>query len=105
MTNQKSTIATMIDNAPEDIQDMIYTKIMYPQPKELLKEIINRGCIYNILCSLEREKDLKPTLDNVVIAIYELPEDFNLKWIYELTEDIRLALFYKLNKLYDELEE
>jgi hypothetical protein len=105
MTNQKSTIETLFDNAPKDIQDMIYTKIMYPQPKELLQEIRTRGCIYNILCLFKREKDLKPTLDNVVIAIYELPEDFNLKWIYKLTEDIRLALFYKLNKFYEELED
>ena len=75
ITNRKSTIETMIDNAPKDIQDMIYTKIMYPQPKELLQEIRTRGVIYSILCSLEREKDLKPTLNNVAIALYELPED------------------------------
>ena len=75
ITNQKSTIATMFDNAPEDIQDMIYTRIMYPQPKELLQEIRTRSVIYSILCSLKREKDLKPTLDNVAIALYELPEN------------------------------
>ena len=74
LTNQKSTIATMLDNAPEDIQDMIYNKIMYPQPKELLQEIHTRGVIYSILCSLNREKDLKPTLENLSIALAELPE-------------------------------
>ena len=74
LTNQKSTIATMLDNAPEDIQDMIYSKIVYPQPKELLQEIHTRGVIYSILCSLNREKDLKPTLENLSIALAELPE-------------------------------
>ena len=75
LTNEKSTIETMFDNAPEDIQDMIYSKIMYPQPKELIQEIHTRGVIYSILCSLNREKDLKPTLDNVAIALAELPEN------------------------------
>lgn len=67
--NQKSTIETVFDNAPEDIQNMIYTKIIYPQPKELLQEIRIRGVLYNILCTLKREKDLKPTFDNVAISL------------------------------------
>ena len=75
INNQKSIIETIFNNAPKDIQDMIYTKIMYPQPKELLQEIRTRGVIYSILCSLEREKDLKPTLNNLAIALYELPEN------------------------------
>ena len=74
LTNQKSTIVTMLDNAPEDIQDIIYSKIVYPQPKELLQEIHTRGVIYSILCSLKREKDLKPTLENLSIALAELPD-------------------------------
>ena len=74
LTNQKSTMVTMLDNAPEDIQDIIYSKIVYPQPKELLQEIHTRGVIYSILCSLNREKDLKPTLENLSIALAELPE-------------------------------
>tara|TARA_B110000444_G_scaffold205034_1_gene198120 strand:+ start:103 stop:384 length:282 start_codon:yes stop_codon:yes gene_type:complete len=75
LTNEKSTIETVFDNVPEDIQDMIYSKIVYPQPKELLQEIHTRGVIYSILGSLNREKDLKPTLDNVAIALAELPEN------------------------------
>ena len=67
-------MVTMLDNAPEDIQDIIYSKIVYPQPKELLQEIHTRGVIYSILCSLNREKDLKPTLENLSIALAELPE-------------------------------
>lgn len=66
---QKSNIENIFDNAPKDIQDMIYTKIMYPQPKELLQEIRTRGMIYDILCTLNREKDLKPTFDNIVVAL------------------------------------
>jgi len=69
MTNQKSTIETLFNNAPEDIQNMIYTKIMYPQPKKLLQEIRTRGVLYDILCALKREKDLKPTFDNIAIAL------------------------------------
>ena len=75
LTNEKSTIETVFDNVPEDIQDMIYSKIVYLQPKELLQEIHTRGVIYSILGSLNREKDLKPTLDNVAIALVELPEN------------------------------
>lgn len=75
LTNEKSTIETVFDNVPEDIQDMIYSKIVYLQPKELLQEIHTRGVIYSILGSLNREKDLKPTLDNVAIALAELPEN------------------------------
>ena len=74
LTNEQSTIETVFDNAPEDIQDMIYSKIVYPQPKELLQEIHTRCVIYSILCSLNREKDLKPTLENLSIALAELPE-------------------------------
>jgi len=75
LTNEKSTIETVFGNVPEDIQDMIYSKIVYLQPKELLQEIHTRGVIYSILGSLNREKDLKPTLDNVAIALAELPEN------------------------------
>ena len=66
---QKSNIENIFDNAPKDIQNMIYTKIMYPQPKELLQEIRTRGVLYDILCVLKREKDLKPTFDNIAIAL------------------------------------
>jgi hypothetical protein len=66
---KKSNIENIFDNAPKDIQDMICTKIMYPQPKELLQEIRTRGVIYDILCALNREKDLKPTFDNIAIAL------------------------------------
>jgi len=68
LINEKSTIEIVFDNASEDIPDMIYNKIIYSQPKELLQEIHTRGVIYSILCSLKHEKDLKPTLDNVSIV-------------------------------------
>ena len=83
ITNKKSTITTMFDNAPEDIQDMIYTKIMYPQPKELLQEIRTRGLIYDILCALKREKDLKPTFDNIAIALESSGRSIIIKKIDE----------------------
>ena len=88
LTKEKTTIETVFDNAPEDIQDMIYTKIMYPQPKELLQEIRTRGVIYSILCSLKREKDLKPTLDNVAIALCELPQNTRATILKKINKNI-----------------
>ncbi len=93
ITNQKSTIATMFDNAPEDIQDMIYTKIMYPQPKELLQEIRTRGVLYDILCTLKREKDLKPTIDNIAIALKSSGRSIIIKKIDEDGNSQEITLF------------
>tara|TARA_B100000287_G_C20260495_1_gene633802 strand:- start:289 stop:585 length:297 start_codon:yes stop_codon:yes gene_type:complete len=80
---QKSNIENIFDNTPKDIQDMIYTKIMYPQPKELLQEIRTRGLIYDILCALKREKDLKPTFDNIAIALESSGRSIIIKKIDE----------------------
>ena len=67
-------IVNSIQEFPEDIQDIIYSKIVYPQPKELLKEINKRGTIVNILKTLGQDKTLiKPTLNNIAIAISNLP--------------------------------
>jgi hypothetical protein len=63
----------LFDKFPEDIKNNIYNRILYPQPEELLKEIRSRGRIYNILCILKREKDLKPTLENIAVAVCDLP--------------------------------
>lgn len=63
----------ILDKLPEDIQYIIYNKIIYPQPADLLAEIRSRYAIYNILCTFNREKDLKPTIDNVYIAMKDLP--------------------------------
>jgi hypothetical protein len=48
-------------------------KIVYPQPENLLKEIRSRKVIYDILCIFKREKDLKPTLENIAVAVCDLP--------------------------------
>jgi len=77
---QKSTIENEFDKIPKDIQDMIYNKIVYPQPQKLLQEIKTRGIIYNILHTIGREKDLKPTLNNIAIAISEIHQD-QTKWL------------------------
>jgi|TARA_B100000497_G_scaffold113989_1_gene136226 hypothetical protein len=67
-------IVNSIQEFPEDIQDIIYSKIVYPQPKELLNEINKRGTIVNILKTLGQDKTLiKPTLNNIAIAISNLP--------------------------------
>ena len=69
-------IANLIEDFPVDIQDIIYSKVTYPQPKELLNEINKRGIIVNILKSFEQYKDkvlIKPTLTDIAIAISDLP--------------------------------
>ena len=67
-------IVNSIQEFPENIQDIIYSKIVYPQPKELLNEINKRGTIVNILKTLGQDKTLiKPTLNNIAIAISNLP--------------------------------
>ena len=91
--NQKSTIETIFNNAPKDIQDMIYTKIMYPQPKELLQEIRTRGVLYDILCTLKREKDLKPTIDNIAIALKSSGRSIIIKKIDEDGNSQEITLF------------
>jgi hypothetical protein len=67
-------IVNSIQDFPVDIQDIIYSKIIYPQPKELLNEITRRATIVNILKSLGQNKNLiKPNLNNISIAIMDLP--------------------------------
>lgn len=64
----------MFESFPDDIKDKVYSNIMYQQPQELLKEIRLRGIIYSILSILNREKELKPTLANVAVAICYMPK-------------------------------
>ena len=39
MTTTKTTIEQLFDESPEDIQLLILSKIVYPQPKKLLEAI------------------------------------------------------------------
>ena len=71
-TNIPTTMESMFEAFPDDIKEKVYSNIMYPQPQELLKEIRTRGIIYSILNILNREKELKPTLANLAIAITDM---------------------------------
>ena len=65
---------SMFEQFPDEIKEKVYNTIMYPQPEKLLKEIRTRGILSNILNMLNREKDLKPTLANVAVAICDMPK-------------------------------
>ena len=52
------------ESMPDDIKDLVYSKIIYPQPKELLQEIRDDK-IYRYILKKIGYKDVKPTLDNI----------------------------------------
>jgi aromatic ring hydroxylase len=77
---------SLFEQFPDDIKEKVYSTIMYPQPKELLKEIRQRGIIYSILSTLNREKELKPTLTNLAVAISDMPRK-ERNYIFKVMED------------------
>lgn len=52
------------ESMPDDIKDLVYSKIIYPQPKELLQEIRDDK-IYRYILKKIGYKDVKPTLNNI----------------------------------------
>jgi len=56
------------DSMPDDIKDMVYSKITFPQSVDLLQEIRNHK-IYSVILKKLGYKSLKPTLDNVTIVL------------------------------------
>mgnify|MGYP000232639310 FL=1 len=46
-----TTIEQLFDESPEDIQLLILSKIVYPQPKKLLEDIRNREALRTGLLS------------------------------------------------------
>lgn len=52
------------ESMPDDIKELIYRKILYPQPKELLQEIRDDK-IYRYILKKIGHKNVKPTLDNI----------------------------------------
>jgi hypothetical protein len=75
---------------PEDIKDLIYSKIIYPQSKELLQEIRDHKIYTVILKNLGRE-NLKPTLDNVTNILYNMPPIYSI-YIMDLIGKMRLNI-------------
>lgn len=52
------------ESMPDDIKELIYRKILYPQPKELLQEIRDDK-IYRFILKKTGNKEVKPTLYNI----------------------------------------
>jgi hypothetical protein len=64
-----SAFEKLFDNMPDDIKDMVYEKVLYPQPKELLEEIRRRNTFYCMLVYLGCEKKVKPTIEGFTYAL------------------------------------
>ena len=62
---------------PDDIKEMVYSKITYPQSEELLQEIRDRKIYTVVLKKLGYEK-LKPTLDNVTTVLSNTPPIYSI---------------------------
>jgi hypothetical protein len=62
---------------PDDIKEMVYSKITYPQSEELLHEIRDRKIYTVVLKKLGYEK-LKPTLDNVTTVLSNTPPIYSI---------------------------
>jgi len=62
---------------PDDIKEMVYSKIIYPQSEELLQEIRNRK-IYNFVLKKLVYDELKPTLDNVTTVLSNTPPVYSI---------------------------
>jgi len=58
------------DELPEDLQKLVYSKIVYTQPKELLDEIENHYK-YSEIIKLVTTKKMKPTLENMSNALVD----------------------------------
>lgn len=57
-----------LESMPDDIKDIVYSKIIYPQPKELLQEIRDYKIYKYILKKIGRRK-VTSNLDNISIII------------------------------------
>lgn len=62
---------------PDDIKEMVYSKITYPQSEELLQEIRNRK-IYTVVLKKLGYEELKPTLNNVTTVLSNTPSIYSI---------------------------
>ena len=65
-----SRFEKQFDELPEDLQRMVYSKIVFKQPKELLVEIENHYK-YSEIIKLVTTKKMKPTLENMTNALVD----------------------------------
>jgi len=57
-----------LESMPDDIKDIVYSKIIYPQPKELLQEIRDYK-IYKYILKKIGWRKVTSNLDNISIII------------------------------------
>lgn len=62
---------------PDDIKDLVYSKIVYPQSKELLQEIRDHR-IYTIILKKLGYENVKPTLENVSNILSNTPPIYSI---------------------------
>lgn len=65
------------DALPDDIKDMIYSKVIYSQSKELLQEIRDRK-LYDFVLKKIGYQDMKPTLENVTQYLSNMPPIYSI---------------------------
>ena len=62
---------------PDDIKEMVYSKITYPQSYKLLQEIRDRK-IYTVVLKKLGYEELKPTLYNVTTVLSNTPPIYSI---------------------------
>jgi hypothetical protein len=76
---------------PDDIKDLVYSKITYPQSKELLQEIKDYK-IYKVVLKKIGYSNIKPTLENVSNILYNMPPIFSI-YIMNVIGRMRIDTF------------
>jgi len=78
------------DSLPDDIKDMIYSKIIYSQSKELLLEIRDRK-LYEFILEKIGYPYMKPTLENVTQLLTNMPPIYSIA-IMDIIGQIRTKI-------------
>lgn len=78
------------DALPDDIKDMIYSKVIYSQSKELLQEIRDRK-LYDFILNKIGYQDMKPTLENVTQHLSNMPPIYSIA-IMDIIGNIRTKI-------------
>ncbi len=65
------------DALPDDIKDMIYSKVVYSQSNELLQEIRDRK-LYDFILKKIGYVDMKPTLENITQCLSNMPPIYSI---------------------------
>ena len=65
-----SSFEQQFNDLPENLKKMVYSKIVYTQPKEFLNEIKNRY-IYSEVIKLVTTKKMKLNLENMINTLVD----------------------------------